>query len=92
MIGLQHHAASAGFSAAEPARAPRSLYDSYLLHLDKGAPAVREMIISDIRLSRELGAAKQAADMTAVLRAFLSEHPDARPTHPPDAPAVEPAP
>lgn len=93
MISLEQCAALAGLTAKELAAGgsstdtPRSLYDSYLLHLGKGACAVREMIVSDIRLSSELGAVKQVADMAAVLRAFLSEHPDARPTQPPDADA-----
>lgn len=80
MVSLEKCASVVGLAATEPAASappPRSLYDSYLLLLGKGAPAVRDMIVSDIRLSQELGAAKQAADMAAVLRAFLSDHPDA---------------
>lgn len=62
----------------------RSLYASYLLHLGKGAAIVRDMIVSDIRWSQELGAVKQASDLAAVLQAFLSDHPEGRLGRPPD--------
>lgn len=91
MISLEQCAAFAGLAdyelaaSAPSANMSRSLYASYMLHLGRGAAAVRDMIVSDIRLSRELGAAKQAADLAAVLRAFLSDYPEGRLGRPPDA-------
>lgn len=64
------------------ARLSPSLYASYLLHLARGATVVRDMIASDIRLSHEIGAAKQAADLAVVLRTFVAEHPECRSAHP----------
>lgn len=84
MISFERCADFAGLAANElafcsaPSSVPRSLYASYLLHIGRGAAVVRDMIVSDMRLSRELGAAKQASDLAVVLRAFLSDHPEGR--------------
>jgi len=50
-----------------------SLHASYRLHDERGWPAVRDMIVADIRASLDLGASKQAADLLIVLRRLLSE-------------------
>lgn len=55
----------------------RTLLSSYMLHLDRGAIFVRQMIIADLRSFLRLGARKRAADLLVVLRMFLSKHPDA---------------
>lgn len=54
-----------------------SLYASYLLLIRRGAEAVRNMIVADIRSALDLGASRRAADLLIVLRWFLSNHPDA---------------
>jgi hypothetical protein len=59
----------------------RSLLSSYLLNLWRGPIAVRKMIVGDIRAAIDLGASKYAADLTLVLRLFLSKHPEARIQH-----------
>jgi hypothetical protein len=56
----------------------KSLLLSYVFNLKRGPSAVREMIVADIRLAIDLGASKRAADLLLVLRAFLSEYPEAR--------------
>ena len=55
------------------------LLASYLLNIDRGAPAVRDMMMHDIQGFRELGAHKQALDLAIVLECFLSEFPEATP-------------
>jgi hypothetical protein len=55
-----------------------SLLSSYLLNLKRGPEALRELIVSDIRASLDIGAEKLAADLLIVLRSFLSKHPEAR--------------
>lgn len=59
--------------------APRhhALLLSYLLNLDRGAIAVREMIIADLRSFLDVGARLRAADALLVLRLFLFDHPHA---------------
>ena len=54
------------------------LLSSYLLNLKRGPEALREMIVSDIRASLDIGADKLAADLLIVLRSFLATHPEAR--------------
>jgi hypothetical protein len=53
------------------------LLSSYLLNLKKGATAVRDLIVGDIRRFRDLGAQQQVSDLLIVLECFLSEFPDA---------------
>ncbi len=65
---------------AGPSEAHRAKLSAYLANMKFGPETVRELIISDIREARELGAAKHAADLLVVLRMFLHEHPEARRT------------
>lgn len=53
------------------------LLSSYLLNLDRGATAVRDMIIADLRSFLDVGARQRAADQLLVLRIFLAEYPQA---------------
>lgn len=53
----------------------RALLSSYLFNLDRGAIAVRDMIIADLRSFLDLGARQRAADSLMVLRIFLSAYP-----------------
>lgn len=50
------------------------LLASYLYNLNRGALAVRDMIIADLRMFLDLGAMQRAADMLMVLRLFLFQH------------------
>jgi hypothetical protein len=54
-----------------------ALLSSYLLNLDRGAIAVRDMIVADLRAFLDLGAPQRAADQLLVLRIFLFDHPQA---------------
>lgn len=56
------------------------LLSSYLLNLDRGPIAVREMIVGDIDRFRDLGARQQASDLSLVLNCFLADFPEARST------------
>jgi len=69
---------SSGFSPKQ-----KSLLLSYVLNLNHGPGAVREMIVADIRAAIDLGATERAADLLLVLRVFLYEHPEARMTRRP---------
>ena len=53
----------------------RRLLAGYLLNRKRGAAAVRDMILSDIRRFSELGALGYAADLIDVLNAFNAEFP-----------------
>lgn len=55
-----------------PSATHDSLYDSYLLHRQRGWAGVRDMIVADLRMALDLGAKKHAADLLIVLRRFLS--------------------
>jgi hypothetical protein len=58
-----------------------SLLSSYRLNLRHGQKVVHDMIVADINASLDLGASMPAADLSVVLRAFISEYPaSARPT------------
>lgn len=84
MISVAQCAAFAGLASDEmvlgvtPSAKHQSLLSSYLLNLNRGPIAVRDMIIADMRLFRELGALQRAADLLLVLRLFLTDRPDAR--------------
>jgi hypothetical protein len=82
--GLASHEIVLG---AAPTTRHRSLLFSYILNLRRGPVAVREMIVADIRASLDLGALDWAADLLAVLRLFLSDHPEARRHRDRNAPA-----
>ncbi|PPD42248.1 MAG: hypothetical protein CTY15_12480 [Methylocystis sp.] len=64
-------------SVATPVYHP-SLYKSYVLLLPLGSEAVRDRIVTDIRLSIDIGAQKRAALLLVVLRRLLFDYPDAR--------------
>lgn len=58
-----------------------------LLHRDKGASAIRAMMVDDLRAALAAGRPAHAAELLAVLRHFLHEHPEGRIGHPaPPAP------
>ena len=84
MISATQCAAFAGLASDEmilgvtPSAKHRSLLSSYLLNLERGPMAVRDMIIADLRRFRDLGALQPTADLLLVLRLFLTDHPEAR--------------
>lgn len=92
MITVAQCASFAGLSpkeiilGASPSRRHEALLWSYLLNLhrgpllnlNRGPVVIREMILSDLRTSLDLGAHNWAGDLFFVLRAFLSEYPEAR--------------
>lgn len=49
----------------------------YLLHRDKGAVAVRNMIRDDIRHAISAGDAAHARQLIVALKHFLAQHPEA---------------
>lgn len=85
MISIKDCATLTGLALDEmalgvtPAKKHRDLHSSYSLNLHRGRLAVRNLIIADMRRSRELGAMRRAADLLLVLRLFLSEHWDIAP-------------
>src|SRR5271166_4780129 len=84
MITFTQCAALAGLCPNEiilgvtPSANHHSLLSSYLLNLWRGPKIVRDMIVTDICQSVDLGALKRAADLLIVLRRFLSDYPGAR--------------
>jgi hypothetical protein len=54
------------------------LFSGYLLNLERGPVAVREMIVGDIGRFRDLGARQLASDLSLVLNCFLADFPEAR--------------
>ena len=48
---------------------------AYLLHIEKGPAAIRDMIRDDLRTALAHGDRQHAADLLATLRHFLAEHP-----------------
>jgi hypothetical protein len=56
-----------------PSAVHQRLYESYIVNIERGWEAVRDMIVFDIRFSLDLGARKRAADLLIVLRRFLTE-------------------
>jgi hypothetical protein len=51
---------------------------AYLLHAQHGPEKIRTMIVDDIRTALSEGRTAHAAQLLAVLRHFLHEHPDGR--------------
>jgi hypothetical protein len=51
----------------------------YLLHASHGPEKIRTMIVEDIRTALKEGRTPHAAQLLAVLRHFLHEHPNGRP-------------
>ena len=84
MITLEQCEAFAGLApnemivSAKPSSRSDSLLSSYLFSLNRGPEALRDLIVSDLRASLDIGAEKMAADLLVVLRDYLSEHPEAR--------------
>ena len=56
---------------------PAAAMASYLLHQEHGAEKIRAMIIDDIRGAVGQGRPQHAAELLAVLRHFLHDHPEA---------------
>src|SRR5271165_862102 len=89
MVTLAHCAEVTGLDSSElfvnSGFSPKhkSLLLSYILNLNHGSGAVREMIVADIHAAIDLGATERAADLLLVLRVFLFEHPEARMTRRP---------
>ena len=89
MVTLAHCAEFTGLDSSElfvnSGFSPKhkSLLLSYVLNLNHGSSAVRDMIVEDIRAAIDLGATQRAADLLLVLRVFLFEHPEARRTRRP---------
>ncbi len=50
----------------------------YLMHLEHGPERIRCMMVDDIRDALARGHSAHAAELTAALRHFLAEHPEAR--------------
>jgi hypothetical protein len=67
-------ASSEIFLGATPSAKHHSLLLSYLLNLERGPVAVRDIIVADLRSFIDLGASSRAADLLIVLRLFLSEY------------------
>jgi len=84
MITLTKCAAFAALSSNEmlsgvtPSAKHCQLLSSYLLNLERGPAAMRDMIVADFRCFLDLGARQRAADLLIVLRCFLSAYPEAR--------------
>jgi hypothetical protein len=61
-----------------PSDAHRRRLDSYLLNRHRGAAAVRDIILADIRGFADLGLPQVAAELSVVLRLLLVKCPEAR--------------
>ena len=86
MISLEDCIAMCGLDPEEVAaicehehigEVPATAMAAYLLHQKHGADRIRTMIIEDIHLSLDQGRPQHAAELVAVLRHFLKEHPEA---------------
>lgn len=51
-----------------------SLLASYLLNLRLGPPAIRKLVLADLRRFRDLGARQRASDLWIVPRLLHDEH------------------
>lgn len=60
-----------------PMAAATALAD-YLLHKEKGATAIRQMIKDDIRAAIRAGNAAHARQLIGALHHFMQEHPEAK--------------
>ncbi len=52
----------------------------YLVHLPKGAPIIRQMILDDIDVALEMGEVRRAHKLQLALQHFSDSHPDEKPT------------
>ena len=74
VVGL---APNAMLLPARPSARHHALLSSYLLNLERGPIAVRDMIVTDLSIFLDLGASQRVADLLIVLRLFFAEHPEA---------------
>lgn len=63
---------------AAPSKAHERTLASYLLNSHRGAAAVRDILVADIRGFVDLGQARAAADLMVVLRMLLARWPETR--------------
>jgi len=70
VVGL---AANAVLLPARPSARHHALLSSYLLNLERGPIAVRDMIVTDVGIFLDLGASQRVADLLIVLRLFFAE-------------------
>jgi hypothetical protein len=86
MISLQQCTSIAGLSSNEvilgvtPSARHEALLQSYVSIRCLSRVALRGLIVRDLRNFLDLGATRQAGDRFIVLRQFLSENSDARPS------------
>ncbi|WP_174800280.1 hypothetical protein [Methylosinus sporium] len=66
------------FGDAAPSKAHERTLASYLLNSHRGAAAVRDILVADIRGFVDLGQARAAADLMVVLRMLLARWPETR--------------
>jgi hypothetical protein len=74
VVGL---APNAMLLPARPSARHHALLSSYLLNLERGPIAVRDMIVTDLSIFLDLGASQRVAGLLIVLRLFFAEHPEA---------------
>lgn len=65
-------------TCATPSPAHERKLAAYLLNLSRGAEAVRDILVADIRGYADLGQPNVAADLMVVLRLLLARWPEAR--------------
>ena len=70
VVGL---AANSVLLPARPSARHHALLSSYLLNLERGPIAVRNMIVTDVGIFLDLGASQRVADLLIVLRLFFAE-------------------
>jgi hypothetical protein len=63
---------------AVPSTKHQNLLSRYMFNLHRGAVAVHEIIVYDLRGYLDLGATNRAADLLVVLRLSLSKYPEVR--------------
>ena len=66
------------FDGAAPSKAHERTLASYLLNRHRGAAAVRDILVADIRAFVDLGQSRAAADLMVVLRMLLVRWPETR--------------
>jgi len=71
------------FDGSAPSKAHERTLASYLLNRHRGAAAVRDILVADIRGFVDLGQSRAAADLMVVLRMLLAQWPETRRRAPP---------
>lgn len=66
------------FDQGAPSEAHERTLASYLLNRHRGAAAVRDILVADIRAFVDLGQSRAAADLMIVLRMLLARWPETR--------------